>query len=484
MGRITHTTATLAVLAALALAACGGEDNDSSSSDTTRGDDASGDVFTDVPAATQPPRDGAEVSEVEESAAGQPGAGESTAGSSAPSAPLGLDTLGRAIAIEAGVTIGTPNIRQAVDDTLDVVARNNGNVYSADVNIGDEHDDGSVDGAGSIVVKVPPVDLDPMIAELDGTAGVLLGRTQTSDDVTEQLIDLDIRIGVERATIAQFETLLAAATEFSDIVAVQAVLSEHTVTLEQLLASQRNVDQRVELSTLTIDLTYVAPDSTVGDPAPVSEDDGISDAFGTGWDAFTGAAMAVVIVLAVVAPFLALAAVVIGAVWLIASVASRRRARHAVATRRAAELPYRTPASQLPPREPVARCWSAPVDPTDHRNRPSGSHPLRARPQSIHRTDSRPEPPDRTHRRALRRLQPRGPSTRSLTVPSGNANGARTPVWATASGRTSGPSDGVAVPGRTCGRHPPVPPGAGISTSSIVGSPSTSIGPWTTPTCS
>ena len=191
--------------------------------------------------------------------------------------------------------------------------------------------------AGSIVVKVPPVDLDPMIAELDGTAGVLLGRTQTSDDVTEQLIDLDIRIGVERATIAQFETLLAAATEFSDIVAVQAVLSEHTVTLEQLLASQRNVDQRVELSTLTIDLTYVAPDSTVGDPAPVSEDDGISDAFGTGWDAFTGAAMAVVIVLAVAAPFLALAAVVIGAVWLIAAVASRRRARRNVATRRAAE---------------------------------------------------------------------------------------------------------------------------------------------------
>jgi Flp pilus assembly protein TadB len=166
---------------------------------------------------------------------------------------------------------------------------------------------------------------------------VLLGRTQTSDDVTEQLIDLDIRIGVERATIAQFETLLAAATEFSDIVAVQAVLSEHTVTLEQLLASQRNVDQRVELSTLTIDLTYVTPDSTVADPTPVDDDDSISDAFRTGWDAFAGAAMAVVFVLAVAAPFLALAAVVLGAVWLIVAAASRRRARRNVATRRAAE---------------------------------------------------------------------------------------------------------------------------------------------------
>ncbi len=42
-------------------------------------------------------------------------------------------------------------------------------------------------------------------------------------------------------------------------------------------------------------------------------------------------------------------------------------------------------------------------------------------------------------RLAARRLQPRGLSTRSLVVPSGNANGARTPVCATASGKHQRP---------------------------------------------
>ena len=41
--------------------------------------------------------------------------------------------------------------------------------------------------------------------------------------------------------------------------------------------------------------------------------------------------------------------------------------------------------------------------------------------------------------RGARRFQPRGVSTRSLVLPSGNANGARTPVCATAAGSTSGP---------------------------------------------
>jgi hypothetical protein len=342
MGSITRTSATLAVLAAaLALAACGGADNDSSSDMSA--DDASagvvGEVPAEAPSGAPAPADGeaepgadAEVPTGEETTA----AGSSTAGSSAPSAPLGLEALGRAIAIEAGVTIGTSDIRRAVDDTLEVVARNHGNVYSADVNIGDVYDDGSVDGGGRIVVKVPPVDLDPLIAELDGTAGVLLGRTQTSDDVTEQLVDLDIRIGVERATIAQFETLLAAATTFSDIVAVQAVLSEHTVTLEQLLASQRNIEQRVDLSTLTIDLTYVAPDS-IAPPVPEPEDDSLAGAFRTGWEAFTGVVMAGLFVLAVAAPFLAVAALVVGVAWIIGRSMSERRARRNVSTRRADE---------------------------------------------------------------------------------------------------------------------------------------------------
>ncbi|MGB0114759.1 MAG: DUF4349 domain-containing protein, partial [Ilumatobacteraceae bacterium] len=228
-------------------------------------------------------------------------------------------TLGRAIAIDAGVRIGTPNIRDAVDDTLDVVRRNGAVVYTADVNIGDEHEDGTVDGNARIVIKVAPTGLDTLIADLDGVAGTLIGRTQNAEDVTDQLVDLDIRIRVERNTIERFEGLLEDATAFQDVVDIQRVITERTIALEQLLAAQRNVDQRVELSTLTVDLQYT--------PTPViveSDDaDGITDAFTTGWEVFLGVLFTIGLIIAVASPFLLVAAIVGGIVLLV----GRRRRR-------------------------------------------------------------------------------------------------------------------------------------------------------------
>lgn len=328
MGRITRTSATLALLGALALTACGGDDD--SSSDTADFEQAAAATIAPAGEATSAPDDATidaspdEAAPIEAVPIEEDAPAGSTAGSNAPSAPLGLDAYGRAIAVEAGIEIGTSSVRAAVDDTLAIVAANNGSVYSADVNIGTEYDDGSIDGSGRIVVKVPPADLDPLIADLDGRAGVLLGRTQTSDDVTDQLIDLDIRIEIERATITQFEALLADATAFADIVTIQQTISEHTVVLEQLLASQRNTNQRVELSTLTIDVRYLTPEAATVEPAP-DDTRGVGDALRSGWDAFTGVIMVAVLALAVALPFLGVALVVLGVLWLIGRRRSSRR---------------------------------------------------------------------------------------------------------------------------------------------------------------
>jgi hypothetical protein len=223
--------------------------------------------------------------------------------------------------VEAGVTVTSSNIREATDDTLTSVARNGGTVHTADVNIGSERDDGSVDGSGYFVVKVAPADLEPLIDDLGATVGTVTGRTQDTSDVTDQLVDLDIRIRVERTVIARYEDLLPTATELSDIVAIENVISEHTIALEQLLATKRNLDDRVERSTLTIDLRYVDPSS---DPALDRSDDGIADAWRAGWDGFVGVLFTVGFVLAVAAPFLLSALFVAGVIGLVTRRMRRR----------------------------------------------------------------------------------------------------------------------------------------------------------------
>lgn len=287
--------------------------------------------------------DSADIAVVEPDTAGDVGAAAEAADAIAPGTPpsVGLPTLdGRALATTAGVRVTAPDIRQAVDDTLTTVARNNATVFNADVNIGSERDDGSIDGSGWFVVKVAPVDLDALIADLGATVGTVSGRTQETSDVTDQLVDLEIRIGVERDVIDRFRLLLDDATAFQDIVDIERVIAERTIALEQLLASQRNLENRVELSTLTIDLQYAPPGTDVIDEAT---DDTIGDAWRAGWDAFAGVFFALGFALAVAAPFLATAGVVGAIVWMIV----RRR-------------PDRRPTS-----EPVSSPEPAPVNEAD-----------------------------------------------------------------------------------------------------------------------
>lgn len=281
-------------------------------------------IQTDAPAAVDSssgsPAGGPEAVEQSESA------GDAVT-EQVPNVPL---PTGQALATTAGVVVATSDIRAAVADTLATVQRNGATVFTADVNIGDDRDDGSVDGSGYFVVKVPPAELEPLIDDLGATVGRLSGRTQETTDVTDQLVDLDIRIGVERDVIARFQNLLADATEFQQIVEIERVISERTISLEQLLASQRNLDNRVERSTLTIELRYEAPVAEIA--AEDEATDSIGDAWRAGWDVFVGALFAIGFVLAVSAPFVLTAALVLGAAWFAA-----RRLRGVAAARTRAE---------------------------------------------------------------------------------------------------------------------------------------------------
>ena len=94
-------------------------------------------------------------------------------------------------------------------------------------------------------------------------------------------------------------------------------------TYERLLAAQRNLGDRVALSTLLIQLQYAAPDTI--DAAPVDEDKGLGDAFADGWNAFVGVLFGIAFVLAIAAPFLVVALIVCALGWMIMRRLNRRR---------------------------------------------------------------------------------------------------------------------------------------------------------------
>jgi hypothetical protein len=327
--------------AAFVLAACSGADD----SDTSATEDQT--------ANSTPP------------AAEMEAGGEDTADVATPetggvaSAGLPINDFGRDIITSVGLTISTPDVGQTIDDIRPIVTNNGGAIFSSDVTIGDERDDGSVPGGGQIVVRVPPQDLDRLVTDLDGVATVSR-VSQDSEDVTEQLVDLDIRIRQAETGIERIEELLGAATELGDVFAIETELTNRQVALERLRAAQRNTEDLVALATLTIDIEYRTPEQLAVAEEP---GDGIGDAFADGWGAFVGAVFAVGYVLAISAPFLLTLVVVVALAWMVGKRLNRRGAENSERRRQSADragppTPFvadKTAAASPPPPEASQR---------------------------------------------------------------------------------------------------------------------------------
>ena len=290
---------------AVALVACAGNDGDESASLDAASAEAvpaadSGDrVLTgdstdaEAPAATTPTEQGV----------GALG-GADIAGSD-------LATLGRDIAIEMHVTMTSDDLRRTVQGITRSAAAHGGAVFTSDIDYGTgtdgtDTDDATPSGRATLTVKVPPAELGAVLVGLD-ELGTVLSSNQQAQDVTEQLVDLGVRILNAEQSVERVRGFLDQATDLRQMVDLESELTRRQTDLERLLATQANLAERVALSTLTID---VLPATA----APVTVDDGedtIGDAFRSGWDAFLGALFAVGFVLAILAPFLALAALVL-----------------------------------------------------------------------------------------------------------------------------------------------------------------------------
>lgn len=234
--------------------------------------------------------------------------------------------IGRDVMIEMHVLMSTDDISRSVASITANAAALGGGIASSDIDYGDIVDGGDSSGDAReatenpggyalLVVKVPPDAIDRLLEGLDST-GTVLSVNQSAQDVTEQLIDLDVRISNARQSVATVREFMDRTENLSELVTLEGELTRRQTELEQLEAQQRSLSERVALSTVTIE---IVPTASV----PVDEpDQGIGDAFGDGWDAFLAFVFAVTYVLAVVAPFVLVAGLGALVVW---RIAGRRR---------------------------------------------------------------------------------------------------------------------------------------------------------------
>jgi hypothetical protein len=217
--------------------------------------------------------------------------------------------------------------------------------------------------SATLVVKIPPEKLSSFLESINGL-GKVLARTQQSEDITAAYTDLEARITTKRASVARVRELVAKAASVAELAQVESELTARETELEQLLGQQRVLDVKSEFATVTVTLRPIpVPVATTTTTTTVTTKEklpGQTTVLKRSTKGLIGALYVAWILVLALLPWVIVASIVLGPVWLW----FRRRRRAAAVAYAAAKLaasptPPTADAGNLP--EPVVQTTSSSV---------------------------------------------------------------------------------------------------------------------------
>lgn len=263
-----RTLATLAAASLLALSACSSSDGDGEGSAQDAGGDAV--VSAEAPAA----RDEAQRGAADQLTAQ---AYDADDGSAAEAEPAAAEAITRSEIKTGNVALRSDDVDRALFDVRKVVDATGGEVAQATT----ESDDEGGALRSRLVVRVPVASFDDAMAGLEGAADKISSSTATKD-VTTEVLDIDVRVEVQRRSIDRIALLLDRAESIRDIVSIEAQLSRRQADLASLEKQQAYLADQTAMSTITVSLERTPADA----PPPAEEDEaGFLSGLDAGWGA-------------------------------------------------------------------------------------------------------------------------------------------------------------------------------------------------------
>ena len=301
LGRLRRTALVLpALVAALALGACGGSGDDSSGTDSGGADSivaSEAEVQRDAPIAGEEAFDGSEQ---------RTDAGAASVETGYPQ---------RSVISTGVVSLRSTDVAELRFDVRSIVDLHRGEITEEATETNDE---GEVKRS-RLVIRVPVTEFADTMAELED-AGELVASSSTSEDVTTQVIDTQVRIRAQEKSLERVEILLARAQSIRDIIAIEAQLTRRQADLDSLKQQMAWLEDQTSMSTITVQLSTTPKDK------PADEDEsGFLAGLQAGWDGLTSFAVGAATVLGALLPFAVVLAVVGLPVWLLVRRSLHRR---------------------------------------------------------------------------------------------------------------------------------------------------------------
>ena len=118
---------------------------------------------------------------------------------------------------------------------------------------------------GWLTMRIPEDRFDDALNRVDGL-GERLSLNVSSQDVTEEYVDLEGRLRYWRSQEEFYQRLMNEATEIDDLVTIQTRMQDVLLNIEQIEGRLRYLDSRTSFSTLTVGLPEVPGAAPIDEP--------------------------------------------------------------------------------------------------------------------------------------------------------------------------------------------------------------------------
>ncbi|MEV6851977.1 DUF4349 domain-containing protein [Actinoplanes sp. NPDC051411] len=162
----------------------------------------------------------------------------------------------------------------------------------------DDRDRGSGSDTATMQLRVPADKFGSVVDQLS-KLGTEESRKISTEDVTEQTVDLDARISVQQARVDSGRKLLASAKSLADLVMLEKEVATREADLASLQAKKRHLVDLVALSTISVTLLNEQAPA----PKPKEAPHGFLGGLAGGWHALLASLKVVLTVIGALLPW-------------------------------------------------------------------------------------------------------------------------------------------------------------------------------------
>ena len=183
-------------------------------------------------------------------------------GSTGTATQIRLVDLGNRIVRTATVEleVGEGRLNDTINRATDVVTRAKGIYVGSSTSVpGDDA------ASGQVSFRVPVDAFEPVLRELKGL-GTYRGEQSSTEDVTNQYVDLNGQLAAWRAQERVYLRLLDRAKSIADVIAVQNQLQQVQSNIERLQGQLNHLEDQSSFSTIVLQLREPGAAGAAGQP--------------------------------------------------------------------------------------------------------------------------------------------------------------------------------------------------------------------------